>query len=513
MSALSHLVHLLRGRWFRRLFAVRVASQLTDGVFQVAIASYVVFSPERAVGPGAIAVTLAVVLLPFSALGPFVGVFLDRWSRRQVLAVANFVRVGVMGLLALGVHADLRGPGLFGLILVSLSVNRFLLAGLSASLPHVVREDELITANALTPTAGTLAFLIGLGAGSIARGVWRGVGVNGDVGVLATAAVLYGVAGALALRIPKSLLGPDGVRTRAALSEELGLVLRGLRDGLRHLGERRQAGYGLAAIGSQRFFYGLSTVATILLYRGYFHSPDEVEAAFAGLTVAVLVSGLGFVAAAFLTPVVTERVSQRAWVLFLLGSAAVAEVFPGALYTVPALLAAAFVLGLASQGIKIVVDTLVQSHVDDAFRGRVFALYDVVFNVAFVAAAGAGAVLLPADGKSYPVLAMIAVGYAGTAVLYGRVTRPTAPQPGVSAPRVSRVSRPSRPPPPSLGLEVGRRERSPFCSSSRPAEPSTSRGEAPRPARVPAAPPPSAPRGGTGRPRRPHAPARCPGLP
>ena len=65
MTAVRHLRHLLRGRWFRRLFAVRVSSQLTDGVFQVALASYVVFSPERQPGPGAIASALAVVLLPF----------------------------------------------------------------------------------------------------------------------------------------------------------------------------------------------------------------------------------------------------------------------------------------------------------------------------------------------------------------------------------------------------------------------------------------------------------------
>ena len=100
VTALRHLVHLLRGTWFRRLFAVRIASQLTDGVFQVALASYVVFSPERAPGPGAIAAALAVVLLPFSVLGPFVGVLLDRWSRRQVLAWSNFVRVGLVAVLA-----------------------------------------------------------------------------------------------------------------------------------------------------------------------------------------------------------------------------------------------------------------------------------------------------------------------------------------------------------------------------------------------------------------------------
>ena len=422
MTALRHLAHLLRGQWFRRLFAVRFSSQLTDGVFQVALASYVVFSPERAPSAGAIAATLAVALLPYSLLGPFVGVLLDRWSRRQVLAWSNFARVGLVVVLALAVNAGVRGPGLYVLILACLSVNRFLLAGLSAALPHVVTEDDLITANALTPTAGTLAFLLGLAAGTGVRTLWGRSSLDRDVGVLLTAAVLYGVAGSLALRIPRTMLGPDLDRQRPAVREAVRHVARGLVDGLRHLGERRPAAYGLTAIGLHRFFYGISTMSLILLYRNYFHGPDEVNAAFSELSVAVLVSGVGFVAAAVLTPVVTERITRRAWVLGLLATAAVTQVLPGALYTEPALLVAAFFLGLASQGIKIVVDTIVQTHVDDAFRGRVFSLYDVIFNVAFVAAAAVGSVVLPDTGKSYVVLGAVSAGYALTALWYARVS-------------------------------------------------------------------------------------------
>jgi MFS family permease len=422
VTALRHLAHLLRGQWFRRLFAVRFSSQLTDGVFQVALASYVVFSPERAPSAGAIAATLAVALLPYSLLGPFVGVLLDRWSRQQVLAWSNFVRVGLVVVLALAVNAGVRGPGLYVLILACLSVNRFLLAGLSAALPHVVAEDDLITANALTPTAGTLAFLLGLAAGTGARTLWGRSDLDRDVGVLLTAAALYGVAGSLALRIPRNMLGPDLDRQRPAVREAVRHVARGLVDGLRHLGERRPAAYGLTAIGLHRFFYGISTMSLILLYRNYFHGPDEVNAAFSELSVAVLVSGVGFVAAAVLTPVVTERITRRAWVLGLLVTAAVTQVLPGALYTEPALLVAAFFLGLASQGIKIVVDTLVQTHVDDAFRGRVFSLYDVIFNVAFVAAAAVGSVVLPDTGKSYVVLGAVSAGYALTALWYARVS-------------------------------------------------------------------------------------------
>jgi predicted MFS family arabinose efflux permease len=69
------------------------------------------------------------------------------------------------------------------------------------------------------------------------------------------------------------------------------------------------------------------------------------------------------------------------------------------------------------------VDTLVQTEVDDAFRGRVFSLYDVIFNVAFVAAAAVGAAVLPETGKSYVVLVCTSVGYAVVAVWYARVSR------------------------------------------------------------------------------------------
>ena len=423
MTTARHLFHLLRGSWFRRLFAVRVSSQFADGVFQVALASYVIFSPERQPSPAAIAGAMATVLLPFSVLGPFVGVFLDRWSRRQILAVSNFVRVALVLVLAAGVAADLGGPLLFGLILACLSVNRFLLAGLSAALPHVVDHEDLVMANAVTPTSGTLAAILGLGVASVSRVIWDRLGLDSDVAVLVMAALLYAAAGALALRIPRDLLGPDYDPTRPAVREAARHVARGLVEGLRHLADRRTAAYGLATIGAHRFFFGLSTVMLILLYRGYFHDPSEPDAAFSGLAVAVVVSGAGFVTAAFVTPFVTERTSLRLWVLSLLAAAAFTQVVPGALFTEPALLVSSYFLGLASQGIKICVDTLVQDSVDDAFRGRVFSLYDVIFNVAFVAAAAVAAVVLPDDGKSYVVLGVVASGYLLTGVGYALATR------------------------------------------------------------------------------------------
>ncbi|MGH3469162.1 MAG: MFS transporter, partial [Thermocrispum sp.] len=176
MSVVRDLRLLLRGRDFRRLFSVRVASQLSDGVFQVALASYVLFSPERQASPGAIAGAFAAVLLPFSVLGPFTGVFIDRWSRRQILAWSNFVRVVLLLVVGAVIAAGTVGPVLFVAVLVTLSVNRFLLAALSAALPHVVDVQRLVMANSVTPTCGTAAFLVGLAGGALLREAGEAMG-------------------------------------------------------------------------------------------------------------------------------------------------------------------------------------------------------------------------------------------------------------------------------------------------------------------------------------------------
>src|SRR3954451_16107985 len=81
--------HLLARGDFRRLLSTRLLSQFGDGVFQAALAGTVLFNPQRAADPVDVAAGFAVLLLPYSLVGPFAGVWLDRWSRRQVLLRAN----------------------------------------------------------------------------------------------------------------------------------------------------------------------------------------------------------------------------------------------------------------------------------------------------------------------------------------------------------------------------------------------------------------------------------------
>jgi hypothetical protein len=87
----------------------------------------------------------------------------------------------------------------------------------------------------------------------------------------------------------------------------------------------------------------------------------------------------------------------------------------------------AFALGFAGQAAKVSVDATVQADVNDMHRGLVFALYDVLFNVAFVAATALAAVVLPGDGRSVFLLVTTSVCLAITAWWYFAVTPRLAP--------------------------------------------------------------------------------------
>ena len=75
-----------------KLLRVRWTGQLTDGMFQSALASFILFSPERQPDAVKAALAFAVVLLPYSIVGPYVGIFLDRFSRKRVVQLANLFR-------------------------------------------------------------------------------------------------------------------------------------------------------------------------------------------------------------------------------------------------------------------------------------------------------------------------------------------------------------------------------------------------------------------------------------
>lgn len=417
MARFPAMRELLRTRDFRRLWSVRLVGQFSDGLLQASLATFVLFSPERQPDAVKVAAAFAILLLPYSIVGPFAGVFLDRWRRQVVLVRANLLKalftVPIIVLVVVGNDGFLLGVT----VLIVLGIGRFVLAGLSASLPHVVQGRDLITANALTPTSGTIAAAVGALFGVTLR-AWVGGGDGGSELILVCAIVGFVCAALLAARIGRRTLGPSGEKPADTV---LG-VLRGLVDGFRELRRAPIAGRAIAVVSAHRIGFGALTVGALLLVRNTFNPATDADTALAQFAVITGFAAGGALIAAVLTPFVTRRLSTVRWSILLLlqaGTIGVGFVFIGAMApSFPSLLVGAASIGSAGTGLKVCADTLVQRHVPDDHLGRVFSLFDMALNVCLVLGVVVTAFLAPTSGQAPLLILGIGVLYVGTALWY-----------------------------------------------------------------------------------------------
>ena len=409
----------LAGRDFRRLFTTRLVSQAGDGVFTAGIGTYVFFNAETFPSPAAGAAAFAVLYLPYSLIGPFAGVLIDRWSRRQILVWSALLRSVLVALTATLMAAGNRGVPLYVAVLLVLGVNRFFLSSLSAALPHVVPSDKLVMANSVSPTLGglmaALGGIIGLVVNAATGDTRRGAAVT-----LLVAGGCYAGAGLVAATMARGLLGPQrepGELRPGRLAAELASVAAGLAQGARYLLRRRGPTAALGATAGNRLLYGALFLMSILLYRNYFYRASATTAE-GHFTVLVTVAAVGYGCAALVTPPATRRLGKPAWIALLLAGSAVVTAGLGEAFRPVTFGFMAFALGLGAQGVAICATTILQEEAADAYRGRIFAFYDMTFNLSYVAGAALSVVFQPPDGHAPVLLAAVAGGYAIVAGLY-----------------------------------------------------------------------------------------------
>jgi MFS family permease len=383
---------------FGRLLAVRIASQFGDGLFNAGLAGAILFNPERAATPAAIAGSFAVLFLPYSLLGPFAGALLDRWDRRFVLVGANALRTvlitGVGAMLALGVS---EWPILAGALLVN-GVSRFVTSGLSAALPHVVPREHVVTMNALATAIGAVATFLGANFMLLPRWLF-GATDTGAATVIFIAIAPVLIALLLALRFASHSLGPDDT-ARAVRGSAFYAVATGWLHGLRTVLATSSVTATLAGLAAHRIAFGINTMLMLLIVR-------HTGAAVAGLRIAVVflaATATGGFIATVLTPAIVRRVGRFAAGNIALAAAAGIQVV-GAGLVLPVMLLCGFLLAFAGQVVKLCADSAMQIDVEDPLRGHVFAVQDALFWLSFVGATAVTAVVIPADGHS-PALAL-----------------------------------------------------------------------------------------------------------
>ncbi|MEX0989912.1 MAG: MFS transporter [Actinomycetota bacterium] len=379
----------LRAPDFRRLLAMRVASTVGDGLFQAALVTSLVFSPGDQTTTAGFAIASLIVVLPYSVIGPFAGVFIDRWSRRRILVIGPLLRVATAALVLLDVT---DAPVLFyGGALLVLSVNRFFLSAASAVVPRLVPTEDLLIANSLATIGGTTALLVGVFAGGIVADAF------GTVPLVIGCGVIWLIASAAAARIRSDLRPHTLPESPELLRHALRRVAVEFGTGVRLLARTPRALGPITTMGVDQFGQGLVLVLSLFVFRERF---QEGVGSFSYLIGA---GGLGVFAG-----LATVGVLERRWakerivgVAFAVGGATLLVIAP--LIGPWTVLFASFFVGLSFAWKKIPSDTLVQESVPDGFRGRIFAVYDVWYQVSRLLAAFVAIWMLPTLGEAWSV--------------------------------------------------------------------------------------------------------------
>ena len=413
---------ILTDRKFSRLLRVRWTGQMTDGIFQSALASFILFSPERQANALGAALAFAVVLLPYSIIGPFVGTILDRVSRQRAIVFSNLSRAITLSIIALLLFQGHTGIEITVFVLIAFGVNRLILAGLSAGIPLMIESKSLISANALAVTGGSVWVVLGGGIGLGMRSLLDSVtnADSADAYIILLGAIGYLTAALFASNLKKDEIGPLEHEIKNA-SFTQGLIE--MREGVKFLSQNVDAARGIAAVAVHRGGITALTLIALLLERNTFHDPADSEAGLAGLSFTLSIAACGFVVGAVIAPYGVRKVGRHRWMRLMLSASTLGPLFIVFTRTPLTLAIAAFVTALFGQSLKVTNDALVQSKIDDIYRGRVFSVYDVVVNGAIVSGAVIAALLLPNTGDSYLVPTIVAGIYfiAGARLLRSRV--------------------------------------------------------------------------------------------
>ena len=394
-----------------RLTTVRFAGQFGDGLFQAALSGAILFNPERESSPAAIAAGFAVLLVPYSVIGPFAGAMLDRWDRRAVILWANVIRLLLIGVTAAVLLSGGGETPLLLLALTTVGLSRFVLAGVSASLPHVVRTAWLVPMNSLLATIGSGFAAAGAGAAVAIIG-YVGAGDLGS-GIAVAASASGSIVGAIAAAgFRRHSLGPATLAEDRQATKTLIVIATGLRSGAVAVWNSPTVTAAMTGIGAHRIAFGIDTLVMVLILRET--TSSSPSGGLAGFGIAVGATAAGMLVAALLTPFVLPRLGRiRTIVVGLIGAAIVQVTFVATL-TQNSLLIGAFLLGIAGQTIKLTGDASMQTEIDDDHRGRVFALQDTVFNIFFVAALAVAAFVIgPTTANLADETSAHAVVYAG----------------------------------------------------------------------------------------------------
>ena len=392
-------IDVLRLTDFRVAMSGQVSSQIADAMTSLGLAQVLLFdlNPEDTM----LAFLRGLVLAAFPLLfvGPLAGLLADRFERRQLLVRGQLLRAALtIGAIAAAITSNPTiGYLTFGFLLLT---TRVLYTVRATSIPRLVAPYQLVAAD-------SVSLLLSMIAGFVGVSIAAGLELLDVRFVFAVAIALHVASSKWYSRIGVLLGGGPELQPHA---DDVAVTTksRDWRAALTQL-QHPKVRFSIASSGAGKLLLGISYACVALVVDSRFNVEATGYAAVFG------VAGAG----TFLGTLTAERVIERmprksvsvlaaAMSSFAVACVLVADLFPVAM-------AAVAVASFGFQNVRVCNDAAVQSNVASATLGRVFAAYDVVYNLSFVAGAALG--LIVGTNLGYErVLAACVVGYAALAL-------------------------------------------------------------------------------------------------
>ncbi len=383
-------------RDFVLLLAAQFCAQAADGIAQAGFAQVLILEPLGE-APLRVLGIFALTLLPYSLVAPFLGVFVDRWRRRDLMVWTNISRAILIASLPLWSSWLPGDLAVYGAALLILGLGRLFLTTKGASLPVVLHEHHLLRGNAISGGGGMIAALTG---GILGIGVIR---LMDSESSFALAGVLY-VGAAIASRaLSSSMAHPH--RHSERMREAVARVAGELLEGMQQVWVRERVRLSLAAIFLLRTVGIFVAIAAILVIKRDFPGAGDSGGRLNASALALGAAGVGAFVGALSAPAIGRRLTKSGLVILGFIISATSLLVLGGLGTLPSILGLMFVGGYGAFVAKVAVDATVQEALPDAIRGRAFSLYDILYNLASVAAA---ATMVAFSGTSTRIVLLVA---------------------------------------------------------------------------------------------------------
>ncbi len=226
------------------------------------------------------------------------------------------------------------------------------------------------------------------------------------------AAISYLLASVVFGRLPFVGGGNRQVHVGAALRRLVGE----LAGGVRAVAVTAELRRPLLAVWTHRLLLGAGFVLLVLVADHRYHLTAS------GYGLALAITGVSAFVGTLCAPSLVSRWRPQIVLPLAFLPPAAAAIVVGYAPTLPGLLAALAVTAVSFQCLKILTDALVGRAAPDRVRGRVFALYDVLYNLAFVCA-GLAMVPLWQLGHERALLWWLGAAYAVGWLVFARVVR------------------------------------------------------------------------------------------